>query len=44
MIDCPIFILMFDIFNFKVDGVNCIEGMDLKTQSFIKTIFIKGKP
>lgn len=41
MIDCPIFILMFDIFNFKVDGVNF--AINLKTQSFIKTIFIKDK-
>lgn len=44
MINCPIFILMFDIFNFKVDGVNFIKAINLKTQSFIKTIFIKGKP
>ena len=44
MIDCPSFIVMFDIFKFKVDGGNFIKAINLKTQSFIKTIFIKGKP
>ncbi|STZ00023.1 Uncharacterised protein [Moraxella lacunata] len=35
MINCPIFILMFDIFNFKIDGVNFIKIINSKTPIII---------